>query len=69
MRDPNLLRTVLATFVGEDETFDDMIEELLGDNPAESMVNAPGQRRTSKTATTTKSVVVINTLRSTDGTA
>ncbi len=57
MRDPDLLRTILATFIGDDDTFDDMIEELLGDNPTESMVNAPGQRRTT-TETTTSSWLV-----------
>jgi hypothetical protein len=67
MRDPDLLRSVLATFVGEDDTFNDMIEELLGDNPTESVINAPGQRRTSKTATITKSFVALRTLRSTNG--
>ena len=59
MRDPDLLRQVLATFVGDDDTFDDMIEELLGDNPTESMINAPGQRRVTTKSTTTNSIVII----------
>lgn len=57
MNNPGLLRTVLATFLGDDDTFDDMIEELLGDNPTESMVNAPGNRST-KTETTTSGWLV-----------
>jgi len=59
MNDPDLLRQVLATFVGDDDTFDDMIEKLLGDNPTESMVNAPGQRRTTRTTTHTQSHVIV----------
>lgn len=59
MYNKDVLRTVLATFVGEDTTFDDMIEELLSDNPTQSVMNAPGQRRTTKETSTTNSIVLI----------